>query len=486
MKKYLILLVCMLGFSCKNTQIDSISSFEKIENASITIDEAQANFEQNILQKSKLRQSTYLDSNKEERIPLWSKSDVYSEQDGSISYTSTPLFNTTKSHGFTGFWKFITSKNNKTGELKTGIIEVIEDEKSAKNNKYKFEKNKFDGIILLHDWAEGVIGGYRFKNGKQITTLSELGESKSIKNARKLASCQQITTCFHTVVYTPYGVNYGGAECYGSVICLPEYAPVFSPQQFLNTAAGGSGANPSSNSPIIRDFQLMPNVRPCIGVILSRLISSTNHLSTLNNILSATNESYQVANFFSALYSNNSNYKVVIREGNTGTANGGTSSAVFNSITNKYEVAITLSPTYLNSASDLAIARTIMHETIHAYLEIGRAGGFGPGFQSAFNFIYSPTFIDQNSAQHNLMANNYIAGFEQILGAFITQSGIIIPNNTLNAVGGLTSYINGLCWGGLYLTARYQQLDGLLVSKISYILGNEQTFSSSSSNQKNC
>ncbi|TFV95930.1 hypothetical protein E4S40_06820 [Algoriphagus kandeliae] len=63
------------------------------------------------------------------------------------------------------------------------------------------------------------------------------------------------------------------------------------------------------------------------------------------------------------LFEQSGQFDYRIRNGNTGSEAGGSTSPIVNGI-----ITITLSDDYLRNATSLSIARTIIHETIHAYL----------------------------------------------------------------------------------------------------------------------
>jgi hypothetical protein len=61
-------------------------------------------------------------------------------------------------------------------------------------------------------------------------------------------------------------------------------------------------------------------------------------------------------------------YDFVIFNSSNISENGKTTTRVFNQNTGKYDVKIELSNNYLNQATQLSVVRTIIHESIHAYL----------------------------------------------------------------------------------------------------------------------
>jgi hypothetical protein len=116
-------------------------------------------------------------------------------------------------------------------------------------------------------------------------------------------------------------------------------------------------------------------------------------------------------------------------------------------------VKITLNQTYLDSASPISIARTMIHESIHAELYRKMVSvGMNPSikdFPGLFDYYQR---YENSSAQHNLMADFYIPLIIQGLKEFDGQQGIDTSSRPLN-------FYEGMAWGGLTRTDAWNSMD---------------------------
>ncbi|AUC86329.1 hypothetical protein CW731_14050 [Polaribacter sp. ALD11] len=116
-----------------------------------------------------------------------------------------------------------------------------------------------------------------------------------------------------------------------------------------------------------------------------------------------------------------------------------------------------LNTSYVNSATKLSIARTIIHEAIHAYILSyvdSNVSGFKKTFPELWNELVNKKYGNPNNGtawnkyQHEEMARNYIATISNALSVWDSNS------NT-------SQYYTDLAWGGLYGTEIYNQTSDL-------------------------
>lgn len=137
--------------------------------------------------------------------------------------------------------------------------------------------------------------------------------------------------------------------------------------------------------------------------------------------------------------------------GNIGAKNGETSTAILNPITNKYEISITISESLMINGTKLAIAKTVLHESIHAYLEY-----IAKQYPSVFvntNGDFSKlvaawqVYNNKNYAQHIYMAN-LIEDIATNIGNFVSeQYGYPSPFSS----GLVLSHYEAVSWSGIAL-----------------------------------
>jgi hypothetical protein len=128
--------------------------------------------------------------------------------------------------------------------------------------------------------------------------------------------------------------------------------------------------------------------------------------------------------------------------------------------TNNYK--ITFNSTYLNSATDLSIARTFIHEVLHANL-LYKYDLKEKEYSELLNLFYKTKISNENNLQHNYFAKNYIPVIIGNLFEWCRQSGLYISK----------AYLEKMAWGGLKRTPEYDALSNK--NEIKQILINEKT-----------
>ena len=170
---------------------------------------------------------------------------------------------------------------------------------------------------------------------------------------------------------------------------------------------------------------------PCASGILKQLLKTSNIKSSVGH-LNQMNEIVQLLN-------NANDFDFIVKNGDL--ANGTQREIVFNLSTGKNEVTINLNNAYLESATRLSIARTILHESIHAYLlYVGCAPqDAGIFYNVMMNYAYSEGLI-MNDIHHGLMSQ------------FVDAIGYSL-NEWNSKYGGANSiprgYFDDIAWGGL-------------------------------------
>jgi len=134
-------------------------------------------------------------------------------------------------------------------------------------------------------------------------------------------------------------------------------------------------------------------------------------------------------------------YDFVILNSSNISENGKTTTRVFNQNTGKYDVKIELSNNYLNHATQLSIVRTIIHESIHAYLLHEQyTNTTGDLYQDLTNYAFSNGYAQGNQLHHEFM-RQFIDAIAYSLWSWDMAYGSKgqIP----------LSYMKDLAWGGM-------------------------------------
>jgi hypothetical protein len=122
----------------------------------------------------------------------------------------------------------------------------------------------------------------------------------------------------------------------------------------------------------------------------------------------------------------------------------------FNTATGKNEVTIYINNTYLESATQLSIARTILHEAVHAYL------------------VYIGSIMDDGIIVNGLMnyglTNGVLPGevHHQFMAQYIDAIGYSLYNWNIESGGPQNiprSYFDDIAWGGLSAKSYNVQTD---------------------------
>jgi hypothetical protein len=134
-------------------------------------------------------------------------------------------------------------------------------------------------------------------------------------------------------------------------------------------------------------------------------------------------------------------YDFVIFNSSNISENGKTTTRVFNQNTGKYDVKIELSNNYLNQATQLSVVRTIIHESIHAYLLHEQyINSTGDLYQDLTKYAFSNGYSQGNQLHHEFMPQ-FIDAIAYSLWSWDMAYGSKgqIP----------LSYMKDLAWGGM-------------------------------------
>ncbi|MFC5192938.1 hypothetical protein ACFPIK_14270 [Algoriphagus aquatilis] len=328
-----------------------------------------------------------------------------------------------------------------------------------KNIAYKQIDQYWSGRLDIFTYDEHHFIGFLIEDGEIINTLSYGKQAEA--NGRISGDCQ---TVIKEVVWAtnepgseeddPYGyvVTYHSiliaqTTCSGSGSYTPTGGTqVINGEPYYSFGATDPGINcggyceyivPVVSRPSSIILNLLTN--PCASDIFkqlkknSLLKSSIGNLNSMNNIIqlldSANNFEFFIKNvdFTSPQYNPSANAITRARP-------------VFNETTGKYEVTIEINNDYLNSATKLSIARTMLHEMVHAYLVYSFKTGIDGTFNSSLQQYSLNGGNDLDFFHHNWMAK-YIDAIGYSLAEWNRRFGNSIINDR--------NYYDEIAWGGL-------------------------------------
>jgi hypothetical protein len=177
----------------------------------------------------------------------------------------------------------------------------------------------------------------------------------------------------------------------------------------------------------------------------------------------------------------NPNMHVTFTAGNNGPGT--------NAFTTPYTPStIELQTSYLSTASDLSVVRTILHESIHAYFVYAMQNSQSDQNFANLQYVYTALYDsngspqnDQNLAQHTQIAETYVQGLTDMLVAYANAHNITSPNSQT-----IESYCNDLAWAGLFRTTAFINKSQADKDRINNNCYSEQQHDSNSTRPKGC
>ena len=381
------------------------------------------------------------------------------------------------------------------------------------------------GEVSYYDLETGrLLDGHVYQDGKIVKYFkTEIGRDPvTSKNARGYVY-KMLTKCYYSgnsqndpaawnAVYGYVDVREGMHNCvtplrresgYGQILYNLNFSDLVYEATWVND---GTGTTPGDGSPgglgptagqgwyIVlagREYRVESGTRECMAALLQQMNSVANVVSTVQAVNGYSN-SPQVNNMINQL-STQQGWRVSIKEAvlpqesNPFTGETWTPNASTRGVGGVIEV--TFDSRYLDQASDLAIMRTLIHESVHAYFEFMMHNPINSGYPT---FVQNNDLLydrkgdpqaDQNVAQHEQMAAKYV---DDIAGMLVFWCNSQTPTIVSPIPGvSLLDYCKDMAWGGLVGTKAYRKY-ATNKTRIQETMLNEQNRSSRSTYQKTC
>jgi hypothetical protein len=287
------------------------------------------------------------------------------------------------------------------------------------DNKYaskEFKEISYDGIP--HDWSGKVdiwtyderhFIGFTFEQGELVSNSRYLSAGSSEKS-RIAGDCRTLireisanyvgkdgvvvvrppiviveVICSGAGGYTPQGGNGGDYFDYNRPTCCEDPSS--------GSSSDGSGYNPPR---LPKPGLINKLTNPCADEVF-RGLKKTGIISPDQN------ETFAIDQEILKLFEESSNYDFIIQN----TDNPNQTTPRFNHVTRNREFIVNLNNNYLNVASQLSIARTIIHESLHAYIsyKLDADLDYKIEFERDYiEYIKNNRPHQTNRAQHELMA----------------------------------------------------------------------------------
>ncbi|NDV14740.1 hypothetical protein GO009_01780 [Muricauda sp. TY007] len=178
------------------------------------------------------------------------------------------------------------------------------------------------------------------------------------------------------------------------------------------------------------------------------------------------------------LFDSSGNYDLVFKVAEAGYVGGQPRNAKTLKTYGKLEWTITLDDDYVKNATQLAIARTIIHESMHAFLGYTINTNPTSNLSSAIQQYYTNLGAQQtlsSGVKVNLTEHEFIGQYVQ----GIAKSLSVWDNNKQSQ-----SYYEKLAWGGLETSSAFNSLSLNLKNSIKTVLNNEQVANNNAKGEK--
>ena len=201
------------------------------------------------------------------------------------------------------------------------------------------------------------------------------------------------------------------------------------------------------NKNTLVDFEnqiiIEPSVPDCVKNIITKIGSDSVYLD-LGDMPDFVKMELNLSGYIMDIFNNSSKYHLNFKVGTL--ASNKNAHTFFNIDTRAFD--ITLNTSYISNATDLAIARTIIHESLHAYIKLIYHTQVLSSLHESLDYLLSQNGDNPNTAQHILMTQQFLQGIANSLESWDNSS--LTKNN----------YYNFLSWsGGMLATPAFNQLD---------------------------
>jgi len=323
-------------------------------------------------------------------------------------------------------------------------------------NSYKQKTENFSGEIIYYDWNESPVLYVRYKDGNRVGRLFSKNNAYNPNARTSEFICGFVTIHWYQRVCSPSGCTetYLGADTY--YIC--EH---YSQDQYFDPADGdlGEGGSVGNIVPNLDDevlIELWENEKindlsldPCMKSIVANLKNLSNRsIGKIIKKFSGSNPGYNWK-------MENSNLGATVNANTSQQYDRGTGTVTTKFDANKFM-----------NATDLSIARTILHESVHAYLvvffKLEPIMAVSEYSELVQDFLVTQ---DANIAHHNEMTRNFVNEIAYSLQEFGALKGY---NFSLQ-------FYKDLAWGGLTNTPAFQSFSIAEQNRINNVILVEQT-----------
>ncbi|MCQ0112470.1 hypothetical protein [Zhouia amylolytica] len=313
-------------------------------------------------------------------------------------------------------------------------VKFLEKSDSYSENISLLNLKDFNGKYYIYDSQANKILAKMYSNGTLVGEVNEVDKTKNVKQKME-EECVIVTTQHYTEIYALrdgepellYVVYEGYTE---EEVCVD---PNNGYDPYEGATTGGNDTGVGSTSPeeecpdtvhgcyyefkeevvecpegysvdengncveMDDDITIDPSVPECLEEIINDLKTKSKNIYIVPGLPLNTNLSSIILNLFES----SSNHNLEIKIGNLSSSKNAVT--VPTSLGNgEFKYTITLNQLFLQNATDLAVARTIIHESLHAHLSHMYQDQPFTDFSSRIRYHLAQNGYNTNDAQHEM------------------------------------------------------------------------------------
>ena len=431
MKKiYLLLTVLILTLSCQKEEI--ITNEEKDSNLLSTVDEKEA---LHILSREKSK-NNFKSQNETYAVPDFENLHYKEITNSDALLTIIPASVPDNAESQILMLKI-------ENEIQTVVLSMYPD------SQHNID---FSGVFIIRNLYGNFKEGYRVENGRIIAKL--------VKTKSKLKTGWEDGDwndgeLGEVIVDAPGGNRNTTPVKYVFVIRIhDEPGRNGEDWEFEYSSGGGGGGTtttPTEEEEEEEEEDKIDNnlTDPCAKEILEELLELSRQNGNNPSLLDQFNHETGLGLYFSEAILNflesSDDFVYIVGNNSSVSGTGRTDPRVYyDSVTDKYKIYSDFNTTYLNTATRLSMARTMIHESMHAYLIFERQRDYTDHIHEALNnYAKSNGYLpggDGNLIHHNFMAQ-FVDAIAYQLAVWDKKFG------TGTDLG--WQYYHDLAWGGL-------------------------------------
>ena len=335
---------------------------------------------------------------------------------------------------------------------------------------------RFSGLVHVLDNNNEIYFAQKFKDGDILEQRLFTQKGQASDNGRMSEDCYTVTTYHYTDwyvngVYTDSWLNYISYETF----CYNTYLP-----DLYTYGGGGSGSYGSSIGGDAYNNCGDP-VHGCIFKLNDKLLNGEIFEAQINDaalkpcmqpiVADLKNITKGVGSIVTKFAGNNQGWNWTLQDGSLPGGTNANTSQQYNTSTGT--VTTTFDASKFTNATNLSIARTILHESVHAYLVV-----YFRTDPLAASRTYSQLL--QDYYQHN---NANTAHHIEMTRSFVNEIALALEEYGTSKGYNLTSqFYKDLAWGGLTTTPAFQALSTTDQNRINNTILTEQTGKDSQGN----